>query len=43
MTAYFHFGRHAVVRVVEVLRYKPKVTASIPDGVTGILPAALWP
>jgi hypothetical protein len=31
--------RHAVAQVVEVLRYKPEVAGSIPDGV---LPDALW-
>jgi hypothetical protein len=31
--------RHTVAQVLEVLRYKPEVTGSIPDGA---LPAALW-
>jgi len=31
--------RHAVARVVEVLRYKPEVADLIPDRV---LPASLW-
>ena len=31
--------RYAVAQVIEVLRYKPEVTGSIP---CGVLPAALW-
>jgi hypothetical protein len=29
-------GDHAVVQLVEALRYKPNIASSIPDGVIGI-------